>query len=852
MPLCPSGHSNAAESKFCSICGHSLSLPLAVGDHVRGYIVESVLSTGGGFSTTYLVRDTQLFDQLRVMKEMGGELNRGTDLATLFEHEARILASLNHPGIPRLYAYFVYNDHYYLIEDYIEGKTLKDLLKDAGVLTEGQVIKICYQLLDILEYIHTQSPPIIHRDIKPDNLMLNDQNKLYLLDFGAVKESVKIQRNSTTGKVSAAIYTEGYAPPEQLRSVVFPSSDLYALGVTMIQLLTNKLPSQLYDQASMAWNWQDSVKLTDYFRQILEKLTHLRPMDRYQSVGEVRDALNSQSSEKIPEPPKNLPVPTFSQEKEAIEQGKQFMYRSELDLALETFQQVIQQHQRYVPAYVCIGDVYFEKGLYDEAMFQYKKSLQLQPDKAEARLGLSMTYHEKGNIEKASSELKQAIKDFYQHLQQDGHNVQAGLGLAVAYTCQGRSMEALRLFKKLSQLDPENAQIYYNWGLAYYKAGQHDKAIDAFEKATLLNDEYVVAFNLLGLACFEVNLTDEAIDAFKQAVSVNPLCDYAHNNLGLAYYSTGHINLAIREFKYALKLYPDFALAHYSLGLAYHQQGDLKKALASFEETIKLNPYFAYAHNNLGLTYFALEMIDEAIVSYKKALNINPDFDYVYNNLGIAYFSNGQIKKSLEYLQRAVQLNPNYFDAHSNLGITYYHLGEFENARDELKKATQLDPRHAETFLNLGNTYYVLGALEDAAQCYGRAIQLEPGNAQAYYNFALALEAQKHYRDAIKAYIKAIELKSNFATAYNNLGYLLLLQSKWDEAITCFNEAIAINPELILAYNNLGTAYSEKGLEKESKIAFAQANQLYEDLYRKNQSLDMSALDAPDDFSVSS
>lgn len=829
MPLCPNGHSNLAENRFCALCGVSLQRLLQAGEWVRQYQIEKVISTGGGFSNTYLVHDTQLFHVQRVMKSIQTDAGAEGLTQSLFEQEARTLASLNHPFIPKVYAYFVENGCYYLIQDYIEGFTLSQHLQQRGSFNEAEALAVLEQVLEILSYLHSQHPPIIHRDIKPENIIMNAQNKVYLVDFGAVKESLKLSRLSTTGRISAAIYTEGYAPPEQLKGVVFLSSDIYALGVTLLHLLTNQHPSQFYDEVNMEWTWEGLLHISPRLARILQKMMNIRPVERYETVEAVRQALQEKPPKPTPNP--NLPVPTFSQEQATVSQGKQHLYRGELAQALDIFQKVQQQNSRFIPAYIHIGDVYFEKEMFEEAMFQYKKALQLEPSRAEARLGLSITYHEKGNANKAAEELAQAIREFKAQLQHNSQDVAAGLGLGIAYTYQSRTHDAINLFRKLIRIDPENPDIYYNMGLTYYKSHQPDKAIDCFEKATLLNSQFVVAFNLMGLTHFENQQWPEAVEAFRKAVQINPLCDYVHNNLGLVYYSQGHIEKAVREFITTLKLKPDNVLAHYSLGLAFHRQGELEQARLQFEETLKLNPYFAYAHNNLGLVCYALGDTDSAISAYKKALGITPDFDYAHNNLGIAYFAINLTEKAIKHIQKAVQLNPNYFDAHYNLGATYYKIGQLEDALKEFRLAVQLNPKSPDVYQHLGNTYYLLGQTEDAIQCYERAIQLDPDSAPSYYNLAVMQEAEGLYREAVRSYIKTVQMDPGYAVAYNNLGFLLLQKKRWEEAITCFKEALNADPKLILAHNNLGTAYYEMGRVDEALAEFERASWLYTDLY---------------------
>ena len=172
------------------------------------------------------------------------------------------------------------------MQEYIDGKTYSQLLQERlshqnQPFSEAEVIHWLMDLLPVLDYLHTQK--IIHRDISLDNLMLpNDQSKPVLIDFGLVKE--KVSQIWSVGTVLGKI---GYAPPEQLRiGNSYPSSDLYALGVCAIVLLTGKMPNLLMHE-SLEWQWRSYVNITDSLASILDKMLAEKPTQRYQSAKEI-------------------------------------------------------------------------------------------------------------------------------------------------------------------------------------------------------------------------------------------------------------------------------------------------------------------------------------------------------------------------------------------------------------------------------------------------------------------------------------------------------------------------------------------------------------------------------------
>ncbi len=211
----------------------------------------------------------------------------------LFEREAQVLKHLKHPQIPQNRDYFSIDKQtgdglpwFGLVQDYIPGYSLQQLLDQGKLFTESQVREIATQALEILIYLHELSPPIFHRDIKPSNLILNKDRQIYLVDFGAVQE-----RATAEGATFTVVGTSGYAPPEQLWGRAVAASDLYALGATLIHLLTGTAPADL-PQDNLRIQFADRVSLDSGFADWLEQLTEPAPERRYSTARQALEALN--------------------------------------------------------------------------------------------------------------------------------------------------------------------------------------------------------------------------------------------------------------------------------------------------------------------------------------------------------------------------------------------------------------------------------------------------------------------------------------------------------------------------------------------------------------------------------
>ncbi|MBE9181790.1 serine/threonine protein kinase, partial [Oculatella sp. LEGE 06141] len=275
--------------------------PIVVGTVLQNrYRVLSILGQGG-FGRTYLAEDQGRFNERCALKEFIPTQSGVYALEKskeLFQREAAILYQIQHPQIPQFRATFEENERLFLVQDYVEGKTYRELLNERKAqhttFSEAEVQQLLRQLLPVLAHIHAKG--IIHRDIAPDNVMLRQQDYLpVLIDFGVVKEiATRIQQPDTVQQATT-VGKLGYAPPEQMQTGrAYPNSDLYGLAVTAIVLMTGKEPQDLYDDHSLSWTWQRyaSSNISPNFAQVLNKMLSHRPGDRYQSVSEVAQALH--------------------------------------------------------------------------------------------------------------------------------------------------------------------------------------------------------------------------------------------------------------------------------------------------------------------------------------------------------------------------------------------------------------------------------------------------------------------------------------------------------------------------------------------------------------------------------
>ncbi|MEH2055382.1 MAG: serine/threonine-protein kinase [Nostoc sp.] len=265
------------------------------------YEILQVLGRGG-FGITFLAKNAVLpGNPLCVIKQLSPKVTNPQSwqrACTRFEKEARILGQLgSHSQIPMLLDYFQANGEFFLIQEYVPGLTLAREMRQTGPKSEASVKQFLQELLPVLQYLHKHN--VIHRDIKPQNLLRCEYDgRVVLIDFGAVKEQlVKVCEKSINQAANTNfIGTRGFAPPEQFSLRPVYASDIYALGVTCIFMLTAKSPLEFeYDANTGEICWRKEVNISNNFAQILGKMVKITLEDRFKTADEVMKALSYQS-----------------------------------------------------------------------------------------------------------------------------------------------------------------------------------------------------------------------------------------------------------------------------------------------------------------------------------------------------------------------------------------------------------------------------------------------------------------------------------------------------------------------------------------------------------------------------
>jgi serine/threonine protein kinase len=653
---------------------------LMFGKTLRGrYQIIRQLGSGG-FSTTFVAKDLDLPGQpLCVVKQLKSKDSEPSILQTirrLFDTEAQVLYRLGkHEQIPQLYAHFAENQEFYLVQEYVEGEDLAQQLFSEKKWNESQVITFLRDVLQILAFVHQQD--VIHRDIKPSNLIRRQQDgKVVLIDFGAVKEIKTLvlhSGNQMTGTI--LIGSSGYMPTEQLKGKPRFNSDIYAVGVTAIQLLTGISPEQFEeDQETGEIIWRKQASVSNELAIILEKMVRSHFRERYQSVKEV----------------------IFDLEK------------------LENYT----SYETQILKSAKTPNIYIKKYFYLLVVLLTG--------------GFSLTVANLWNFITSQnlvmSQQEIVAKPTFKSLDSE----------AVRLLEQGKVLielqryeEAVAVLDRTLQIDPKYPEAWLKRGQALSKLQKHEEALNSFEEALKIQAEYSQAWYERGLVLEQLNREELAQESLVKALEIQP-------NYAEAWYKLGDIKTKQKKYKEAYlslskatEIKPDYSNAWYKMGVLLNKLNQQKEALIALNKALELEINNVEAWVEHGSTLAKLKQNEEALDSFDKAVKINPESAEAWQKRGQIL---GELKRhdeAIASLDKAIQIKQDYADAWYERGIILGKLNNDEEAIASLDRAIQIKSDYAEAWYYRGLILEKKQQLNEAIEAYNKTIQIWPANQEA-------------------------------------------------------------------------------------------------------------------------
>lgn len=500
IPEYPPYQAQAPASSTPGSSGPNLRLPAGTALSGGRYIIERSIASGG-MGAVYRAQDTRL-EGVCAVKEMLDNFQTEADRTQSvewFRRESRLLLDLNHPCIPRVRDFFLEGGRHYLVMDFIEGRTLGEVLEKEGNLpgvngargvSEARARSWGMQVCNVLNYLHHRNSPIIFRDLKPPNIMVTDQDEIKLIDFG-------IARTFQSQKQATIIMTVGYAPPEQLLGSPEPRSDLYALGATLHRVLTHHDPSS--NQPLYAFPMLRSLRpdITPAFEQVVIKALAPRVEQRWASAIEMERAILALPSivggaiartvAGLPAAaPNPFPGPRTSMTGPAgvfINAAQGHLNTGQIEAAYAAVEQAHVREPNNAQVHKLFGQVFARRRppSPDQAIQAYNRSLQLNSNDAE-------THKLVGDVSLfLRKQPAQAIVAYIESLRLNPNDSEAHQRLAECYEGTNQLAPALREYQEAVRLVPKNIVTQYALGRLAIRLNQFPVAERALVQVLTAN-----------------------------------------------------------------------------------------------------------------------------------------------------------------------------------------------------------------------------------------------------------------------------------------------------------------------------------------------------------------------------
>jgi tetratricopeptide (TPR) repeat protein/TolB-like protein len=778
------------------------------------YRIDALLGEGG-MGAVYKAYDTELGRPV-ALKLVRKELAASRQIMQRFKQELLLASKISHKNILRIHDLGEIDGIKFISMAYVEGADLAGLIIKGGRLAPERALKFAKQLCSALEAAHHEG--VVHRDLKPQNILIDKADQLYVSDFGLAK-SLEPDMTAMT-QAGQVLGTPRYMSPEQVEAKdIDQRSDVYSLGMIFYEMFTAELPFRAESTFQLMYKHVNEApkdpctvcpELPVYLGNVILKCLEKDPANRYQSAREILTDLETQSA------------PQVASQAAAAAANKtvsiQFSKPSRpgwwiaggsvavlLALALmvpgirhrilpsrggNAAQTTVQHYMAVLPFRVT-GDDENVKYIADGVV-----------DSLSAKLsGLKNVYIAPTNAVNAAAK------------QQDPQKLARALGvkLLLRGTVTTGANDAVAITVTLDDTSNKNQNLLHQ----DFSGVRQD----------LLTLEGKIFDQLINTLAIKQTNEELARTTARPTQSIGAYEVYIKGrNIWRGSQNAKDLENAIGLFNQAIKIDPRFALAYAGLADADRRMWDQTKdavwtqrALGAAQQAQSLNDNLPEVHFTLGSIYTATGRNAEAIEELRRALQLAPNSDEAQRRLGTAYMTAGQSQEAIAAYTKATEVNPYLWTNYNQLGGAYLKLGQNERALQAFQHVTELNPDRAEGWANIGAVYYQQGKWDESIPKFQKAIALQP-NAVYFSNLGITYLYLGRYDEAAKMFEKAVAMAENNARyhvslgdAYRFSGQQAKAAATYEQAISLAYKSIQVNPQNSDALGYLALCYAKKG-----------------------------------------
>ncbi|MFO0879262.1 MAG: tetratricopeptide repeat protein [Gemmataceae bacterium] len=762
----------------------------------------------GGFGVSFLCRDRLQADRQVVIRALRTDsLDRDSSLLL---REARLLQEVDHPALVRILDVGAMGNETprpYLVQEYIEARTLAEIVAEQGPLAPEEWLQVAWPLLRLLQALHGRG--LLQRCLRPQSVLVRRGKtrdgancwNVKLLDSGlmfrrsiihASASNPEALRDSGLGRSVAHLIP--FAPPEVVgrpkgQVWVGPHSDLFNLGRLCAFGLTGK------PEPSRA----DCLLVPEAWRNLISSCTAWRIQARPDHAGAVLDRL---ASDLLQDP----------------QIGR--IDRHLHDSTLETLDARLQQRPDDLDALLQRASAHTQQGAFAEALADYTAALQLQPEQASL-------LRRRGLVQFRAGQPAAAIADFTESLRLEPRQLDAITQRGLAFAQMNDHGRAVADYTEALRLDPHSESLFFNRGNAHYSQGEFALAVADYTEALRLDPRHIWSLSNRGKAYLMLGDAGRAVTDFTRLLQLTPgnvkaLCDRA-----AAYQHLGRHALAIADYSQALTLQPSAGL-HHDRGLIQASTGNLAEAVADFSAALDLSLENPAVLISRGRAYNDLGQTDRALADLTEALRLAPQSTAALLERAAVHLRCNQLDEALTDLTTLLSLNsePRAFFERGRL---HARRGDFARAIEDYTEAIRLDPLMASTFANRGQAHLRRGSHDQALADFSEAIRLEPEDADLWLARAALHHQLGQHAAALADYDAVLKLDPAEIQAALARAQLLSQQGEFDRALADLDVVIRLVPDQPEALCQRGDIHARRGQAQKAQADFDAVLQLAPD-----------------------
>ena len=830
---------------------------LTAGTRVAHYQIISKIGAGG-MGEVYLAHDSKL-DRQVALKFLSFHLSQDETSRVRFTREAKAAAKLDHPNIVPVHEVGEYQGRPFFAMAHIEGQSLREVIKQ-GKLTVSGAIDHCMQICEGLNEAHNAG--IVHRDIKPGNIIIDTKNKPRILDFGLAT----LSGEEKLTKTGSTLGTVGYMSPEQITGKnVDRRSDIFSIGVILYEMLTGRRPFEGDNDAAVVKAITDATPepvsryksgVSGELQQVVDKALSKDPSLRYQHADGMLSDLKRLKTEPVPAPPRKI-VLWVATAVVALVAGY-FIY----DQYIRT-DPVAEEGWTNSVAVLIFRNLssdpeqdYFCEGMTDEiigrlstiknlkvtsmqSMLRFKGT-DLDLKKIGQELGVENILE--GSIQREGDSIRVRVQlvrveddahiwtDRYVREVKSVFAVQDDISRAIANVLEIElSSEAATALVKRGTDNIEAYNAYIRGRHFWRKRSKEgmETAIKHFENAVALDPNYAAAYSglsdgwhILAGYGYIARLIgySKADTASLRALKLDENLAEAHASRGLVLRDQSKFNEAEKHFLRAIELNPGYSWSHNWYRGLLRGMGRNEEASAQLHIAHRLDPLSPRILLNLARESRRSGNLEKAKVYMESALEIEPSFALAYEDLSFAYLDDKDTVMALETANRMIQQIPDDWRSYTNKGWVLRQLGRLDQAQEAYEKAIEVAPNIFWPYYRMADFYWLGTSKSQVALKYAeRAIALDSLQADPRILYSNILRSLGRHEEAVEQTKKVIDLTPYDAEAYRTYGWAIGTGlHRYEEAITYMLKALELNPRHINAFTSISLMYANLGKTDEA------------------------------------